>query len=262
VLICPESHRIETSVSSGTPEPPDHDPKDWQSPYGSHGGQEAYGDRPPADDPPERTKRYDLQEPGPGASYDRQPGFQPPYEQYGTPAQQSYDQPYGAPAQGPYDPQYGAPAQNPYEQPYGAAGQGPYDQPYGAPGQPSYDQPYGAPAQAPYDQQAYGQPGYNQPYGYSPYQQNPYGYPPRPANDGTRTHAIVALVISIVFGLTCYVTLGGIAGAILSGIALGKVETEPDKARSLLKWAWISIGTNIGLIVVGIVAGILFSVMR
>ncbi|MCW2878345.1 MAG: hypothetical protein JWQ95_2445 [Sphaerisporangium sp.] len=210
-------------MSSGTPESPDQNPRDWQSPYGTS---DAYGGRPPSGDshgnPAQPTPYQDQQPP-----YD-----QPPY------SGQPYDQAYGPPAQPPYDQPYGPPAQPPYDQAYGPPTQGPYDQ------------AYGPPAQGPY-----GQPGYGQPYGYSPYQQNAYGYPPRPANDGTRTHAIVALVISLVLAMSCYVTLGGIAGAILSGIALGKAETEPHQARKLLMWCWISIGINIALLVLG-VAGI------
>ncbi|GAA2400004.1 hypothetical protein [Nonomuraea africana] len=112
--------------------------------------------------------------------------------------------------------------------------QGPYgqQQPYGSPyGHGSGEQPYGAP----YGQQP--PPGYG------------YGYPP--PQQGPRTHAIVALVISIVLALSCYITPGGIAGAIMSGIALGQVDTQPDKARNLLKWTWISIGINVALVIVG-----------
>ncbi|MEU7894406.1 hypothetical protein AB0B45_16290 [Nonomuraea sp. NPDC049152] len=112
--------------------------------------------------------------------------------------------------------------------------------------------------QSPYgQQQPYGSP-YNQSGGQTPYgppygQQQPgygYGYPP--PQQGPRTHAIVALVISIVLALSCYVTPGGIAGAILAGIALGQVDTMPDKARNLLKWTWISIGINVVLIILGV----------
>ncbi|WP_285703788.1 hypothetical protein [Microtetraspora sp. NBRC 16547] len=139
--------------------------------------------------------------------------WQSPHNPYGT-------DPQAGPSHG--DPQFG----QQYGQQYGPQ--------YGQ--QPPYGQPYG--------QQAFGQP-----YG-SPYGQPPYGYPPR--QEGPRTHAIVALVISIVMGMTCYITLGGIAGAILSGIALSKVDTEPDTARRLLKWTWISIGINVVLIIIGI----------
>ncbi|MGI5492739.1 hypothetical protein [Microtetraspora malaysiensis] len=139
---------------------------------------------------------------------------------------QSPQNPYGT------DPQFG--------QQYGSQyGQGPYGQ-----------QPYGDPG---YGQQGYGQPGYGHqgypgPYG-PPYGQQPYGYPPR--QEGPRTHAIVALVISIVLALSCYVSLGGIAGAILSGVALSKIDTEPETSRRMLKWTWISIGINVVLLVIG-----------
>ncbi len=129
--------------------------------------------------------------------------------------------------------------------------------PYGT--DPQYGQQYGSQyGQGPYGQQPYGDPGYGQqPYGYQghpgpygpPYGQQPYGYPPR--QEGPRTHAIVALVISIVLALSCYVSLGGIAGAILSGVALSKIDTEPDTSRRMLKWTWISIGINVVLLVIG-----------
>lgn len=166
---------------------------------------------------------------------------------------QSPHNPYGT------DPQTGQPhggqqfGQQGYGQQHGQAYGQPYDQPgYGQPGyaQPGYGQPgYG---QQGYGQQGYGQPGYGSPYGQPGYGQPPYGYPPQPA--GPRTHAIVALVISLVLALSCYITLGGIAGAILSGIALSKVDTEPDTARRLLKWTWISIGINVVLFILGMIA--------
>ncbi|MEV7965496.1 hypothetical protein AB0O34_05875 [Sphaerisporangium sp. NPDC088356] len=230
-------------MSSGPPESSGQNPKDWQSPYGSSGGHDAYGGQPSYGEPyvtPSRTTPYDDQPP-----HDQQYGQQhdqPGYDQYGSPAP-SYD----APAQPSYDQPYGSPAQAPYGQPgYGQPG-------YGQPGQgqASYGQPgYGQPG---YGQPAYGQPGYGQQYN------QPYGYPPRPASDGPRTHAIVALVISLVMALSCYVSLGGIAGAIIAGIALGKVDSEPARARSLLKWSWISIGINIGLLILGIATAIIFS---
>ncbi|MGW0591682.1 hypothetical protein [Streptosporangium sp. NPDC002607] len=129
---------------------------------------------------------------------------------------------------------------------------------YGQPGygEPGYGQGYG---QAGYGEQPYGQgygePGYGQP-GYG----KGYGAPPYRNTEGVRTHAIVAMVISIVLTLSCYVTLGGLAGVILSSVALGRVDTDPPGARNLLKWTWISIGINIGLIILGaaafIIAGI------
>ncbi|GAA1259774.1 hypothetical protein GCM10009677_08520 [Sphaerisporangium rubeum] len=205
-------------MSSGTPEHHGWQPQTPQDPYGgqygNHGGQPSYG----------------------------QPQDQGGYGQHGY-GQQGYGQPQDQPAYGQqgYDQQgYGQPG---YGQPHEQQG---YGQPgYGQPGYasaPDYGQPgYGQS----YDPQyaAYGQPGY----GY----QQPYG-PPKYGDQGPRTHAIVALVISIILALSCYVSLGGIAGAILSGIALGKAETEPHRARSLLKWCWIAIGINVVLLIVGI----------
>ena len=114
--------------------------------------------------------------------------------------------------------------------------------------------------QSPYSPPPGSSPSYG-PYGYEPqpyggYYGPPYGYQPR--QDGPRTHAIVALIISAVLTVTCYVTLGGLAGVILSGIALSKVETQPQQARSLLKWTWIAIGVNITLLVLFFGAAIVF----
>lgn len=147
------------------------------------------------------------------------------------------------PPQPGYNPQDWQSASNPYGPP---PGQGPYGpQQYGAP-PPGFD-----PNHVPDPGQQYGYPPpwpgpHQDQYGYYP----PGGYPPR--QEGPRTHAIVALVVSIVLALSCYVSLGGIAGAILSGIALSKVDTQPDTARRLLKWTWVSIGINVGLLVIGI----------
>ncbi|MFF0307174.1 MgtC/SapB family protein [Streptosporangium sp. NPDC004379] len=139
-------------------------------------------------------------------------------------------------------------------------GQG-YGGQYPPPGQP-YGQGYG--------EQGYGGQGYGDPssygqsapgYGHGGYGGYGYGPAPQGGNDGVRTHAIVALVISIILALSCYVSLGGIAGAILSGIALSKVEREPQSARNLLKWTWISIGINVGLLILG-VGGVIIAGMN
>ncbi|MBO3748937.1 hypothetical protein J5X84_22900 [Streptosporangiaceae bacterium NEAU-GS5] len=126
-----------------------------------------------------------------------------------------------------------------------------WQSPYSPP--PTY--PYGD-GQYPYAEGQYGyeQPQPAQPYGgyYGP----PYGYAPQP--QGPKTHAIVALVISCILAVSCYVSLGGIAGAILSGIALGKADTQPQQARTLLKWTWISIGANVVLLMLGIGAAIVY----
>ncbi|GAA5073100.1 hypothetical protein GCM10023259_073550 [Thermocatellispora tengchongensis] len=159
-----------------------------------------------------------------------------------------------------------APEPGQQQQPYGHNPyQGQNTQPggYGAYGTPGYGEQqypgYGEQQYPGYGEQQY----YQQP---PPYQQpqQPYGYgygyaqPPRhPDADGKRTHAIVALVISIVLAMSCYVTPGGLAASVLSGIALSKADLEPQKAGNLLKWAWISIGINVGLIILG-VATIIF----
>ena len=167
--------------------------------------------------------------------------WQPPAGPYGYQEGSGYEQPgYGQPG---------------YDQGHGQPG---YDQGYGQPGyaQPGYAQPGQATPgwQNAYDQAAYGVE--QQPYAAPGY--GPHPYPPR--NDGLRTHAIVALVVTIVLALSCYVSPGGIAGAILSGIALSKVDVQPETARGLLKWAWIAVGVNVGLIVALFMFGITLAI--
>lgn len=198
-------------------------------------------------------------------AYQQQPGHDP-----GAYQQQPGQPPYGQPGQ-PYGEQYGQGGYAQPGQPYGQPGYDPNA--HQQPGQPGYDAgayqhdpgPYQQPGYDPnayqqqqpgYDPNAYQQ--YAQPgYGPAPYQQpgQPYGPPPGypPPNEGPRTHAIVALVIGIVLALSCYVTPGGIAAAILAGQAMQKAAYEPLKAKKLLKWAWTAIGINVGLWVLFIV---------
>lgn len=175
------------------------------------------------------------QTPGYGQGYGGHDQGQQNHGQRGYPGQDHGGQGYGH--QDPGGPGYGG--QDPGAQGYGA-------QEYGA------ERPYGVQG---YDQQAYGE----QPYGRYPPQ---YGYGPAPHrnNEGVRTHAIVALVISIMLGLTCYISPGGIAGAIMSGIALGKVDADPRGARNLLKWTWVAVGVNVALLVLGVGALIVVGV--
>ncbi|MEV7007384.1 hypothetical protein [Streptosporangium sp. NPDC051022] len=207
-------------MSSGHPEGPSTNPDDWKSPYSTGPGQN------PGHGAPNHIHQSPTMESGLSGYGSQDHGSQG----YGS-------QGYGS--QGYGQPGYG---QAPEQQAYGQQGYGQqgYEQAYG---QPDYGQGYG---QAGYGQD-YGQPGYGQ---YSPQ----YGYGPTPHqnNDGVRTHAIVALVISIVCAMTCYVSLGGLAGAIMSGVALSKVESDPRGARNLLKWVWISIGVNVALVALGI----------
>ncbi|MFD0886202.1 hypothetical protein ACFQ08_16780 [Streptosporangium algeriense] len=184
--------------------------------------------------------------------YSTGPGQAPGYDApaYGRPA---YDQ---SPAYG-QPPAYGL--QNTQPSPGSGQQQPAYDPGYAQDhgqgyGQPAYDQGYGHPG---HPVQGYGE----SPYGQYPPAYGPGPYPGPPQNvEGVKTHAIIALVISILLGLSCYVSIGGITGAILSALALGKVERDPQGARGLLKWTWISIGINVGLVVLGvggiIVAGV------
>ncbi|WP_157249112.1 hypothetical protein [Nonomuraea typhae] len=86
----------------------------------------------------------------------------------------------------------------------------------------------------------------NQPYG-APYGDRPppgYGYPPPgPRNDGLRTTSIIALVLNLVATVSCCNFLA-IPGAIMAGLALGKVDSEPENARSRLLWSWILFGSG------------------
>lgn len=218
---------------SGHPEGPSTNPDDWKSPYSTGPGQT----------------------PGYGQGYGGHDQGQQNHGQRGYPGQDHGGQ--GHPGQGyghqdPGGPGYGG--QDPGAQGYGTqeyGGQGYGAQGYGGQGYGA-ERPYGVQG---YDQQAYGE----QPYGRYPPQ---YGYGPAPHrnNEGVRTHAIVALVISIMLGLTCYISPGGIAGAIMSGIALGKVDADPRGARNLLKWTWVAIGVNVALLVLGVGALIVVGV--
>ncbi|MBG0814754.1 hypothetical protein [Planomonospora sp. ID82291] len=211
-------------MSSGTPEGPSPNPDDWRSPYRTGpGGVPGYGAQP-----------HDRDPQGHGAPGDAYGRTGDPYGAPGDPyGRTGHGRDHGAPTYGSpgHDPGYGAPAYGPGHDPgYGAST---YDLGHGAQG-------YGTPAYDP----GYGTPGYGDPYGARPHRNV----------DGVRTHAIVALVVSITLAMSCFVSLGGLLGAILSGIALGKVETDTSYARKLLTWTWIGIGANIGLLVLGLVA--------
>lgn len=85
-------------------------------------------------------------------------------------------------------------------------------------------QPYGAP----YGQQP--PPGYG--YGYG------YGTPPRPNTDGSRANAIVALVLNLIATVSCCNILA-IPGAVLAGMALGRLENDLGTAKRMLVWSWV-----------------------
>lgn len=153
----------------------------------------------------------------------------------------------------------------------------PVDQPP-YPGQPGHE-PYALPggAQQPgypqYDPSAYGPPpGYDQ-YGqpiypayptyptyptYSGYTVYPYPppYPYAPPDTKVRGQAIAALVTNIVVSLLCC-PLIGIAGIVLSAIAMSRSDHDPESARKLVKWSW---GALAAAVVVGIAMFVLLIV--
>ncbi|WP_188194343.1 hypothetical protein [Nonomuraea sp. SYSU D8015] len=86
-------------------------------------------------------------------------------------------------------------------------------------------QPYGAP----YGEQP--PPGYG--YGYPP--------PPPPRRDGPSANAIVSLVLNLLGLVSCCNVLG-LPGAILAGLAIGRSNTEPQTARSMVMWSWVLFG--------------------
>ncbi|MFI6511734.1 hypothetical protein ACIBCT_29365 [Streptosporangium sp. NPDC050855] len=210
-------------MSSGHSEGPSTNPDDWKSPYGTGPGPASGDDRLAYDR--ERSPQ------GYSSGHDRASG---------DPAHTG--QGYGAPAYA--DQGYGA---------HERADQG-YGQGY--PGQAYTDHGHAG---------GYGDGGYTRPdhgsypggYGQG-YAEQPYGAGHDPVAsrnaEGVRTHAIIVLAVGIVLSLSCFLSIGGLVSAVLSGIALGRVDSDPRGARGLLRWAWISIGVNVGLLVLGVAA--------
>lgn len=108
---------------------------------------------------------------------------------------------------------------------------------YGNPG--GYGEPggYGDPG-------AYG--GYGAGYGGAEYGV-PYGY--APPDPGAKSGAMVAFVVNAVLCAVCC-GVPALPGLICAGIALSRSESDPESARKLTKWSWISMGIVAGLIVV------------
>jgi len=148
------------------------------------------------------------------------------------------------PYPGPQDPHGQQPhGQQPYgdQPPYGWSYPG-HDQPYGQPypgqqGQPPYGQPYPQP-------QEYGGGGYPPPmpgYGYQPPVENPRG------------KAIGALIANIAVTLLCCPPFG-IAGIVVSAMAMSRSDTQPESAGNLTKWGWglAAASAVLGVVVVAI----------
>lgn len=118
------------------------------------------------------------------------------------------------------------------------------------------------PGQPPGHEQAgyYEQPGYYEQAGYSgyPYPGYPppgyypqpgytvYPYPPpyQPADSGARNLSIAALITNIVVSVLCCPVFG-IAGIVLSGIAMSRADQDPIAARKLVIWAWAALAASI-----------------
>jgi hypothetical protein len=119
----------------------------------------------------------------------------------------------GQPPSGWQDP-YG---QNPY-------GQNPYGHnPYGQ--QPGWQDPYG-------QQQA----GWQDPYG------APGGRPAPPASNAAAVGAIVGNCLGLVF--ICGIGIAWLPGLILGGMAVGRIESDPEAARSLTRASWVCCVAN------------------
>ena len=124
----------------------------------------------------------------------------------------------------------------PQADPYAPYGQG-YEPPYARP----QDQP---PPGYEYQQQPAYQtyPGYQAYPGYTVYP-----YPPPyvvPASDGPRTQAIAALVSNIAVSLLCC-PLFGIAGIVLSAMAMTRSDRDPESARRLVTWSWAALAASV-----------------
>jgi hypothetical protein len=83
----------------------------------------------------------------------------------------------------------------------------------------------------------------------------PHGYygtpsPASPEQSSTRTQGILSLILNIVSVLFCC-NIFGIVGAVLAGIALGRVDNDLPSARNLIKWSWILLGGGLALAVIG-----------
>lgn len=86
-----------------------------------------------------------------------------------------------------------------------------------------------------------GPPGYYPQPGYTVY---PYPPPYQPADSGARNLSIAALITNIVVSVLCCPVFG-IAGIVLSGIAMSRADQDPIAARKLVIWAWAALAASI-----------------
>jgi hypothetical protein len=100
-----------------------------------------------------------------------------------------------------------------------------------------------------------------------PYQPGPYpagaehGYPGGAGTPGgeVRGSAVAALVTNVVLATLCVSPLG-IAGTVLSAIAMSRADHRPDSARALLRWAWGMVIATAVLVLAAVVVVIVIAV--
>jgi hypothetical protein len=159
--------------------------------------------------------------------------------------------PFGPPSPPPEaSPPYGAPYGTPPPPPEAPP---PSATPYGTPAPPPEAPPYGAPT---YGQAGYPAPQYGSGYGAPGYPAP--GYPMGPVRSpeasSLRSQAITALILNILAVVFCC-GLASIGGAIMAGLAIGRVDTDLPVARRQLAWSWGLLAAN--LVIALILAGIL-----
>lgn len=93
-------------------------------------------------------------------------------------------------------------------------------------------------------------PGWHDPYGGGPYGQAPpghgYGPPGVPTRSRSSGATVAALVCNIAGVLLCCGVLS-IPGAVTAAIAMSRVDTDPESARTLTIWSWVLFGLSVVL---------------
>lgn len=84
------------------------------------------------------------------------------------------------------------------------------------------------------------------------------GYGPTPES-GARGGAMAAFVTSAIITAMCCGVLV-LPALVCSGVALSRVESDPESARSLTKWSWICLGGAVALVVLFMAAMIIIGV--
>jgi hypothetical protein len=78
-----------------------------------------------------------------------------------------------------------------------------------------------------------------------------------------KNQAIASLIVNAVSILACCFTgltlFSGIAGVVLSSMALNRLKTDLPGAKNLVKWSWIALAIGVGA---GIVLGVVSSIVN